>query len=739
VSEQNTRPTDTPGLQWRDSRTRVFLDSHTPDWEDPHQRSAGAPRSNLTFAMDPDAAMKTIADSGADSVILFAKCQYGNSYYPTGVGHQHTALAGRDLFGEQVAAATRHGMKVMAYFSNMWDVHEAGAHPDWLQVGLEGRPRGGRWPSLCLLSGYRDLALAHVREIAERYEIDGLWSDILTAGPCACARCAAAFEADHGYTMPQHAGVPEWADVVRFSGKVIDQYLADQRAALDEVRPAVALVPNFYGTTAVNAVSGLHMGHLERADIGSGEGYTDWHGLAFPSFAARYVRRGVDERPAEILTGRFVHTWDFTLVSTAQMRYEAFTAVANGATVTVDDQPYADGSLEPEVYRRLGEVFGEINRRSPYLEGVSPERYAALYASQKVRTVESVLQSAENPSVGELTAQFPPSQRRDGVSDLEAAVTGTYRALLESHVPVDFLDDRQSSLAWIGKYRVLVLADVLTLDTAEVQALCKYVDGGGALVVTGPIDCVDEDGSPKKMSRELENLLGVRYGTLSRFTYPYLAIRDAQLATRVGTWPIPHYGAIANLEVLAEGVDVLATRTDPILETADGTFWHNNLPAPGAVTDTPVIVERRFGKGRVIVSAARLGNNHARLGHGAYRDLVSGLVARAAGEAPAVTVRGGHRNMELVSTVRGEDLIVHLVTGNPVRGLEVFGVRQPGVIEDIAHTGRIDLVVPVTTRAVRRVRRQSTLELPVDEGSVVSVLDASDWETLVLEGAARST
>lgn len=731
-----TSPVTDAERTWTGSRTRVFLDSHTPDWTDPHQRGPEPPSSaEVLGAVDPEAAMAMIAGAGADSVILFAKCQYGNSYYPTDVGHRHSALDGRDLFGEQVAAASRHGMKVIAYFSNMWDSHEAGAHPDWRLVPLEGRPAGGRWPTLCLLSEYRDLALAHVEEIARRYEIDGVWSDILTAGPCACHRCRAAFQEQHGYPMPQHQGERGWADVVRFSGRVIDDYLAEQEAVLERARPGVALVPNYYGTTFVNAVSGLHTGHLARAGIGSSEGYTDWHGLGFPSFAARYIRAGAAGAPSEVLIGRFVHTWDFTIVSAAQLRYEAFSAAVNGVAVTLDDQPYADGTLEPEVYRRLAEAFGEINARSRFLDAARPVPYAALYASQKVRVVESVLQAPENPSSGEQSAQFPPSRRRDSLSDLEAAVTGTYRALLESHVPLDFVDDRPASLATIGRYRVLVLADALTLDAAEVAALRELVAAGGSLVVTGPVDCVDADGASRPVSPELTELLGVRYGAASPHTFPYLELRDPDLAQRVGSWPLPHYGEIAELEVLADDVAVLATRTDPVLETSAGTFWHNNLPAPGRATDVPVIVERRVGAGRVIVSAARLGNNHARLGHGAYRDLLAALVERAAGVGPAVRVLGGHRNTELVCATQGDDLVVHLVTGHPVRGLEVFGVRQPGVIEDRASTALIELEVPTGVRTVLRVTGEGARELAVVDGRV-ALTDAKDWETLLLPAAA---
>ncbi len=728
-----------PRGMWGHSRTRIFLDSHTPDWEDPFQRGPLArPAASVLTVADPESAMRQIADANADSVVLFAKCQYGNSYFPTTVGYRHSALKGRDLFGEQVAAARRHGLGIIAYFSNMWDCHEAGAHPDWRLTALGSRPDLGRWPALCLLSGYRSLAMAHVGEIAERYEIDALWSDILTAGPCACARCRGRFASEYGFAMPQRPGDAGWADLIDFWGRVLDEYLTDQRATLDAVRPSTALIPNFYGTTFANAVSGLTMAHLDHADIGSSEGYTDWQGLAFPSFAARYVRAAVHERPTEVVIGRFVHTWDFTLVSTPQLRFEAFSAAINGACATVDDQPYADGSLEPEVYRRVGDAFGEIHAREPYLEGAEPVRYAALYASQGARVVESVLRTREAAPIGDEAAAFPPSRPRPGLSDLEAAMTGTYRALLECHLPLDFVDDRLAVEGPLTRYRVVVLPDVLTLTAAEVTALRNFVERGGGLVVTGPAGIVDRHGRPGSTDG-LDALLGTSFGDLGRYTFPYLQLRDRDLVNAVGGWPISHYGPIHDLRAIGDDVNVLATRTDPVLETDERTFWHNNQPAPGTATSEPVIVERRLGAGRVIVSAARLGNNHARLGHGTHRDLLGALVRRAAAAAPPVELIGGHRNTELAVTRRGDDLIAHLVTGNPVRGLEVLGARLPGVVEDIAQTALIELKVPARARRALRVGPDgAAVEVSIDRDGIVGIRDAGDWETLVLVDAARS-
>jgi len=36
-------------------------------------------------------------------------------------------------------------------------------------------------------------------------------------------------------------------------------------------------------------------------------------GATISEFCRRYMRSGMDQKPFEVLTGRFVNTWDFTV------------------------------------------------------------------------------------------------------------------------------------------------------------------------------------------------------------------------------------------------------------------------------------------------------------------------------------------------------------------------------------------------------------------------------------------
>ena len=156
------------------SRCRVFFDAHTPDWTDPHQRGhLGSDPFPVLSDVDPERDIGLIAASGADSVVLFAKCQYGNSYYPTTVGRPHAGLRGRDLLGEQIDVAHRLGLRVINLLLQHVGRRGCGrpsavgpGAPRAVDQSLAGAVPAQRLPATGARSGGRDrLPLRHRRTV----------------------------------------------------------------------------------------------------------------------------------------------------------------------------------------------------------------------------------------------------------------------------------------------------------------------------------------------------------------------------------------------------------------------------------------------------------------------------------------------------------------------------------------------------------------------------------------------
>ena len=163
---------------------RLFFDMHLPDWTQPGQ-SGGDQHElrGIATNFDPDHLVAEFVRARINTAVIFAKCQFGNFYYNTKIGHKHVGLGDLDLLGEVLERAHRHGIRVIGYYSNMWDTEAARLHPDWMAEEADGSYSYNRWPTMSLLSPYRDLVHEHLREMFTNYDLDGVWSDILSDLP----------------------------------------------------------------------------------------------------------------------------------------------------------------------------------------------------------------------------------------------------------------------------------------------------------------------------------------------------------------------------------------------------------------------------------------------------------------------------------------------------------------------------------------------------------------------------
>lgn len=719
--------TDTPAWYSHNLR-RIFFDMHLPDWTEPDQ-SGGRIHDpqGIATRFEPQAIVDEFVRARINVAVIFAKCQYGNFYYNTRLGHKHRGLGDLDLLGSILELAHQRDIRVVGYYSNMWDTQLAHEHPEWMAQGARGQRSYKRWPTLCLNSPYRQVVQQHLEEMFTLYDLDGVWSDILSALPCFCPRCQALYENRYGAPMPLSTADPDWIQMVRWQQEYLYDYIAECRAVVRAIRPEAAYIVNFFGTPYALPSQGLSFKHLALSDQGSTEGYTEWHGLLFPSYAARYIRAGTLDRPCEVLTGRFIHTWDFTVRPLAQMRYEAFSAVVNGVAVCVDDEPYHDGQTEPLVFDHLENIFSEIERREPYLLGAEPVTYAGLYHSQKARELDEVLNQTEPPR----NSLTPKSDLNAGPSDLLPALMGAFKALTEAHLPVQFLDDRSESLATLGRYKVVYLPNILTVSAEEADALRDYVRGGGGLVATGATSLFDDMGRPLP-NFALADLFGVDVIGRGRYTFPYFHFMASELSGDLAAQPMPHYMAMWRVRPNTADLRVAATRRDPLIETADELYYHNNQPAPGPDTGEPVVVYRTYGRGRVVYCSALPESNYARLGYAPYRQLIAQMLHWAAGGAPDIRAEG-LLNTEIVPTRLGADLVVHLVTGMPQRTVRFHLHRTADTIEEQVTLSNVRLEIPATTRAAFRLPARDPLPLTRNGGrAVITLPEVTDWETILL-------
>jgi hypothetical protein len=597
-----------------DSKTRIFFDMHLPAW----------PGKGIAAGFDPERIAEAFAASGADSAILYAKCQYGNFYTAIEGEKLHPGLGGSDFLEELAPLLRARGLRSIAYYSVSWDEHIAEQRPEWLAKKAPGArlSAASRWRTLCINGPYAELVASHIAAIA-RKSVDGIWLDmtIVGEGNCYCPRCRESFRALTGAELPERAGDPGWKEFLAFRYDLVEAFYKRIREAAKSAAPGLAFTNNYWGYPySPPGMGSRAVGATREADFVTGEAYSDWAGIRSTPFLPIFLRGVAGARPYEALIGRFINTWDYTRKPRAFLAYESYALFAHGATVTVDDQPYHDGRIDEDLYREdLAEIFGEIRRMAAAGRG-RPLRYAAIYHSQKTK---------------------------DGCADQGSFIrhiAGAYRLLRDLHLSVEFLFDERIDGAELREFRLLILPNVTELDEDEWAALEAYMAGGGLVIASGSFG---------EGSGEARAALGLGGGALSECSLSYLRLPEAcgrDLLVR------GRYAAYAASEGARGRV------VDPICETTATRFFHNNLPAPFEETAVPGLIELDRGAGAFALFPQPLFGHYAKEPSRELREIVGALIGRHA-PPPLVELRIPMK-LDFSVIEDGDFLYIHLLNPN---------------------------------------------------------------------------
>ncbi len=565
------------------SRKRIFFDMHLPAW----------PGIGIAESFDPGALSGAIIESGADSAVIYGKCQFGNFYTRVPGERLHPGPGQMDLLEEVNARLHARGVKTIVYYSVSWDERFADEKPEWLAETAHGvRGKGPfRWRTLCINGPYAEVVESHLRAIASK-PVDGIWLDmtIIGEGFCYCPRCRADFSASYGRQPPSSPEEPGHSDFLEFRYGIVERFYQRIRAAVRQAGPAVAFTNNYWGYPWTPAAMGSRaVGATAQVDFLTGEAYSDWTGIRSTSILPIFLRSAAAGRPFEALIGTMVSTWDFTRKPRAYLAFEAFSVFAHGGTVTVDDEPLHSGAFDQSLYREdLREIFADITRLSGTVEGTRP-RFVTVYHSQR--------------------AKDRGTDQRDFIRE----VSGAFRLFHDLRLMVDFSFDEHRSLPDPSEAPVLALASSTHLAGDEWSLLSDYMSRGGLVIAAGGIA-----GDPR-VTAALE-ALGLKSGALPGFSISYLRMpgRGRDLLVR------GRYAALSAQGSTGATGEVI----DPLCETTPTRFFHNNLPSPFSPSGVAAVVERSIGKGALVVFPQPIFRHYAKEPSAGLRAIVQGIVTR---------------------------------------------------------------------------------------------------------------
>ncbi|KRF05568.1 beta-galactosidase [Paenibacillus sp. Soil766] len=404
-----------------------------------------------------------------DSVTLFSKCHHGWAYHPSEANDIHPGLS-FDLLAAMIEAAHDINVKTPVYLSAGLDEKLARQHPEWLirdESDQTNWAKGFMQPGyhqFCLNSPYLDILIEQIREVVSRYDLDGLFLDIIGIRKCYCHNCVESVRQEGQDPRDEQTMRKLWE-------KTYANYTASVKETVQSIKPGLPIFHNGgHITRGRRDLIGMNT-HVELESLPTG----GWGYDHFP-LSARYVQPlGVDFLG---MTGKFHTSWgEFGGYKHPNaLRYETALSMANGAGCSIGDQLHPDGYMDEATYALIGAAYREVEAKESWCVKTTNVADVALLSL-------------------EATGFHPKANVSKSDSD-----AGAVRMLLEGNFLFDVIDQEHDFTA----YKVLILPDYVAVDDKLQSKLEPFLLQGGKILATG-WSCLDPEGTRFTIE------LGVRY------------------------------------------------------------------------------------------------------------------------------------------------------------------------------------------------------------------------------------
>lgn len=394
-----------------------------------------------------------------DSITVFSKCHHGWAYHDSTANVRHPHLQ-FDLLRQMTDAAHEIGVNTPIYISAGLDEKLARVHPDWLLRDRDDHTQwvdGFREPGyhlFCFNSPYLDILLAQIAEVAEHYDADGIFLDIVKPQPCYCHNCV---------KIMRERGLDPYDEdnATTLGEELYEKYTTLVRQTIDRYKPGLPVFHNG-GHISKGRRDLCHMNtHLELESLPTG----GWGYDHFPA-SARYVQKLGMEFLG--MTGKFHTTWgEFGgFKHPNALWFETALSIANGAKCSIGDQLHPNGKMDELTYRIIGKAYAEVEAKEAWCSDVTSVADVALLAYE--------------------TVAGGHANDHNRTFDMD---TGAVRVLLQSHILFDVVDTQSD----FNDYKLLILPDDVRLAGALLDKVQAFIAQGGKVLCTGESGLCAED------------------------------------------------------------------------------------------------------------------------------------------------------------------------------------------------------------------------------------------------------
>ena len=614
----------------------------------------------------------------ANVIVVFARDAFGYTYYEgSSIGPKRPGLPG-DFLRELISEAHRRGIRVVAMVAHTTNKLLYMMRTDWAQVNYRGEPVllehalptsswEPEWPLLCPNSPFLEHLLREVREVAS-LGVDGIFFDSFLYQPdpekaCYCKWCRARFREEYGYEMPVE---PDWSNSVwrllwdwryHVVVKALQRLAREAKRVSSDIHVMYNSHPGGWAGRT-NRVVELARGYLDGVFAECSE--ADFEPPGFIAEMVKLTRAMAGPGVRVYASRNAFHSLKPPQPAPAplirQGLREAIIAGGNPWVLVFSSMLAAAKSFVGPVEQ----VFKEHEKLEEYLVGAEPIRFAAIVVSNKVR---------------DHYGRLEPSRYVD-------ETRGFYYALQESHIPVEYVVDKDlSEIA--DKYRVIVLADTACLGSKHINALRNYIKRRGAIIATHQTSLYDEECLPAGGIQASDILGAELVGEPINLDWAYIEpVQGNPLGLNepilLGDNPRDmqkplDLASIVPVEPHSDRETPLSLRL-PAYRYGNEYTLGRSAPPPGPRTELPGLV---LGD-KVAYYPWRLGANYWLTGDPRHRRLIIKTIHLLAGDPPI--------KIEAPSTViaepwmQGERIIIHLLnytTNQRILTASFTGARQP--------------------------------------------------------------
>jgi hypothetical protein len=554
---------------------RNLVDMHIPAWN-----------PEFMSKFDPKEYVDCMLAANVSCCMVYANSHAGYAYWPAPDGNQHPGLKGRDTFGEIVNLCHKNNIDVICYYTLVYDNWAYSRDPSWRITGADGRAgmehedkRGGRYGHACPNSeGYREFTKKQVTDLATKYDFESVFFD-MTFWPmvCYCDNCKRRYEKEIGGVMPR---IINWNDSTwnAFQDKR-EKWMTEfewfATRLVKSIKPQVT-VNHQYSLITQSWIRGVTEDHTDPCDYVGGD------------FYAGPTEQGLVCKLFNSLTGSFefhttrcLHLGDHTTSKTPEhLRLQSCIALAhNGAFLFIDAIDPA-GTINPDFYQKMGVILKEFQEYEPYLGGTIIADAAILFDMWSKFDPDDSGKSVMDPTAGKMP-------------HLDAVVSAA-RALKERHIPYTVIGRRNLKNA-MGRYKVIILPNVLRLSDEAAADIRAFVKAGGRVYASGCSGLTN-----------LCDVFGIepKGTTVQRFTYMAPNSAGKMLfADSDSRYPLAIHDA-QHIVNVRPGAEVLAGQVLPYtVDTGSGQFASIHSDPPGIAVNHPALVRNRFGQGKSIWAA----------------------------------------------------------------------------------------------------------------------------------------